>query len=538
MKSIVNLFMLVCLLGVAYGQNQLNPADTPTQSFGVDSINLENLSVSINLPVLDKPGAIPFHYSLTGTSGCEGLVGNPGQTWAFCGFTNGNYNGSWSFGDLSPLGIWEISWGGSDSYTCTTDGGTVTEYQNFFLTSPTGGTYSLPGTDYIRIETGGSACALNDHGFTDYTVSGGLKVTVYPNDGFPGGIVFPNGTTQGGGLGGLTDTFGNSISVAPGGVYTDTLGNNTFSAVLQSGSTGEIDTYEDTGGTSRQVKQILTTTTVKTAFGCSLWPDATYSNAQVVTAVDYPDGDNVAIAYEPISGGVTGRVSSLTLRTGGTISYRYGNMNCGGMIPSSLTRSDLSGTRTYTLSFITGGTTTTVLDPGRNKTVYTFQGTSNGLPVPGKALTLTQVQVYQNTGTVLSPVYSSTPNRTTLYCYNGNTSNCATTQTTYPITQKDIYVTLDNMSTSSRVSQTFDNYSNLTAISSFDFGASSFDHQTTIAYGSWNGSSCVAVGSSIINLPCDVKTTDSASHTIAEVRYTYNSKGFNTQTQKWTGSSW
>ena len=233
----------------------------------------------------------------------------------------------------------------------------------------------------------------------------------------------------------------------------------------------------------------------------------------------------------------------MTLRTGGTIGYSYGTMNCPSLIPSSITRTTTDGSTTYTFALNgTHGTKTTVLDPGKNKTVYTFQGTdSTGLPVAGTPLTLTQVQVYQNTGTVASPAYPSSPNRTLLYCYNNNTSNCATTQAAYPITAKDVYVTPDAKTTSSRTKYTFDTHGNVTEIDRYPFttvGTGTIDIKTLITYGTWNGSSCVGLGS-IVDTPCDVKTTDGGgTKTLSETRYSYASTGFNTKVYQWSGSVW
>src|SRR5438309_1206053 len=96
----VTLFSLLCFLtlGVAWGQQPtLNPADSQfTQNFGTDSINLQNLSVSVNAPVIHKPGAIPFGYDLVGLSNCQnvtdGHVPTPAH-YAVCGLNlNKVYN--------------------------------------------------------------------------------------------------------------------------------------------------------------------------------------------------------------------------------------------------------------------------------------------------------------------------------------------------------------------------------------------------------------------------------------------------------------
>ena len=106
-----------------------------------------------------------------------------------------------------------------------------------------------------------------------------------------------------------------------------------------------------------------------------------------------------------------------------------------------------------------------------------------------------------------------------------------------------MYVTPDGKTSSSRTKYTYDTYGNVIEIDRYPFttvGTGTIDNKTVITYGTWNGSTCAAVGSSIVNLPCEVKTTDGGgTNTLSDARYTYSSKGFQTQTQNWiTGSTW
>jgi RHS repeat-associated protein len=88
-------------------------------------------------------------------------------------------------------------------------------------------------------------------------------------------------------------------------------------------------------------------------------------------------------------------------------------------------------------------------------------------------------------------VYSgaSTLVETIQTCWN---NNCSATPA-YPITQKDVYTTLAGMTTSSRVSTTYDQYGNVTSVATYDFGASTPTDTVVIAYGSWTGSACQAI---------------------------------------------
>lgn len=260
------LFVTVGLLGVAWGQTaNVSPADSQfTQNYGVDGINLQNLSINVTVPVISKPGAVPLVYALSGTNGCQGVIVT-NQPVSECGFTNSSPNRVQLPGN-SGDGFWILYWGNSTNGTCAADGHGTYTYSNFYLSSPTGLTYYLPPTDYVEDETVGTACL---HSLTDYTTVGGIKVGVNTNATLAS-LTLPNGSAYNPVTGAITDTFGNKLSKTGAGVYTDTLSNNTFSVTASSGSTGEIDQYQDTGVTNRQIKQILTPSeTVRTTFGCS-----------------------------------------------------------------------------------------------------------------------------------------------------------------------------------------------------------------------------------------------------------------------------
>ena len=201
----------------------------------------------------------------------------------------------------------------------------------------------------------------------------------------------------------------------------------------------------------------------------------------------------------------------------------------GAVYTTSLTRTTQDGTTTYTKGSNTNGSTTTVVDPGKNKTVYYFTNVG-GAPV------ITEMLKYQNTGTVGSPV--DTLLTTDVICYNNNQTNCPTTLVSYPITQRDIYHTISGMSTSSRTTMTYDSYGNVTAVAKYGFGDSSFTTKTITTYGSWNGTTCGAISNSIHDRPCDVQSIDNASHTLAESRFTYNATGNVLTSSRWTGSTW
>ncbi len=207
--------------------------------------------------------------------------------------------------------------------------------------------------------------------------------------------------------------------------------------------------------------------------------------------------------------------------TGALHTYQYtggsNGIDCNDGSTAGLIVSTPDGTWTYTRN--ASYTTTTVVNPAGNTTVYTF---AQGLYDP-KPSFLTQMQVYQGSGTLLA---------TTVYCYNGNQTSCVTTLPTYPITQKDAYTTLAGMSVSNRVSEQYDAYGNTTLKAFYDFGATTPTRQTVAGpYGyTWNGSTtsptCTTpIGSGVNNKPCQVQVENGSG---GQLRNTYFQYGTTT----------
>jgi hypothetical protein len=221
-------------------------------------------------------------------------------------------------------------------------------------------------------------------------------------------------------------------------------------------------------------------------------------------SINFPDLTSMSFTYE--TGGLpntlTGRVSSFTTRQGGTISYQYAAA-CGTSAPNTLTRTTPDGETTYSSSL----GVTTVLDPGKNKTVYAISGS-----VYLGAGFLTEQDVYQNTGTVSSPVYSLLSKD--VYCYNTNQTTCTGASVSYPITQRDVYHYVGaNSLAMSHTTETYDTYGNTTSSAAYDY-ITGQTLTTTTTY-----SNC-GHGSMISNHPCDIKTVN-GSNTLADTKYTY-----------------
>lgn len=541
-RLLSRILLAVCLLGAsAYGQT-IGP-NTGATSFGasddhdIDSINLATLVPTLHFPVISKPGSFPFELSIVSAQSCwiTQQAGGPAYTCIAGGVGPAAFNAT-----VTPSLIMSTSYYMGGSGTCANK---IYEVNGLI---DSGGTYhAIPLTPVAPSPCGsGATVTTTDGSGIAATLDTGADVL---------SATTPNGYSGTKGFGGAAniyakDPFGNQLSSLDAfsngtltTTFTDTLNNTTVN--IANGTSTYAFNYTDSNGTGQSISYTSGSSVTFEPYlqgTCNTRsPNPTVSP---LSAINYPDGTSYSFTQDQGPGGsghTSGLIGSVTLRTGGTISYAYTPhtpTNC--TVPqwtfSALSRTTPDGTTNYS----TSNGVTTVLDPGKNKSVYTFVGDNPGcsgiycVSVP----VIAQIQRYQNTGTVASPVYTLISTDT--YCYNGNQTNCATTSTTFPITQRDSYHQIAGMSTSSRTSENFDSYGNIIYSSKFDFGASTYTLQTVTTYGSWNGTSCVAVSSTIHDHPCDVKVTDSTPHTISETRNTYNSHGALTASSSWSGSSW
>jgi RHS repeat-associated protein len=527
--------------------SQVNPGRPSLSAFDngqYDTIDLQNLNVMLNVPVVSKPGAIPFSYSLNGGYYIHTVQGANGlQLTASTGLVG-------SAGILTRVD--------STTQTAATcpNGTATTEYSNWNVLGSDGTFHPLPPADYTDsqgcLNAAFTAVTIDGSGYT-ITSTKGILTSIYDKSG--------NNLLKG-----ITDPSGNSIlpmnTVNASNAFTDTLGLTALTASVPNGGLSDTYSWVDVSGSTATTTLVSTAQELYTSFRCPNYTDVFSYSVNLNTAVDFPDGTSLGLQYEGTNsypGDVTGRLSLLTLRDGkSTVAFNYnpsnlgptGNdgLNCTYLVPKQLTRTTGDGTESYSLAFflISGanyGETDTKIDIGKNKTVYTFTGfAANGNDTWPVSQALTEVQYYANIGTMSSPSYSSTPTRQIVYCYNGVTSGCSTAVVSQPITERDTYTTLGGMSTSARTQTIYDNYGNVSSSAAWDFGATYYATKVSTTYGSWNGTSCIAVGNNIHDRPCDVQTTseDSSgvSSVIAESRYSYEARGKVLTTYEWTGSQW
>ena len=509
---------------------------TGRQSFGSfgggpEVINLGNLDVSWDIPILQKQGrGIPFVFDLTYDSSLVWLpvTSNGTTTW-------------------TPQPGW--GWPASVSAVGHVPGPTMYQFTMICETVPTttyfttttriysgyvdlhGTLHHAPGLSTVTL-TGNPACtngsanglATTDDG-SGYTIS-----IAYGNSTTTATITTKGGATFtapiGSGMATLaTDSSGNEITVnTSNGQFYDTL--NSGTPVLTVTGTSPVDyTYTAPSGSPVSVVVSYKSYPVQTHFVCSGVTDYGASspiNNNLVDKITYPDGSFYQFTYEPTttgSGNVTGRIASVTLPTGGTISYAYtgsyGGINCadGTTMGFKRTTPDSSIPWQYSRSGTNPSWTTTVTDPVGNVTTYNmYQVTS----------TTTQGSASQSTYTYYERNRSMS-GESVLTCYNGNYASCTSATLTLPISQIDQYVTLGSKISASETKFDTANGGRVTETKSYDFGvtigsapSSTLLRDTTISYAS--------LGNGIIDHPYQVTVKD-GSTTKAQTTITYDGVG-------------
>jgi YD repeat-containing protein len=522
---------------------QVNPGTPPFSGYDggqYDIINLQNLNVLLNVPVMSKPGAFPFNFAMTG--GGSYVYVNPNNHTVFPGIfqnpfvaiVNGTLGGPGTFVNVTT----------ETSVTCPSGfgSGAADAFSGWYIQLSDGTMHSLPATD---TSYSGTTCS---GGFTDqvtdgsgYTLSVSSGVTV-------SSIYTKDGTKLA--IGSITDSNSNAIAWnLAGKTWADTLGLTT----LTQASSGISWDWTDVNGGSPTVSWTVPGTTYRTAYGCTGIADSTNSGSYPLpTAVNFPDNTTLGLAWEQTPGyssDTTGRLVQITLRSGSTVSYNWNpnsaandGLNCTYLVPNKMTRTTSDGSVTYTLAFfqISGsnyGETDTKIDVGGNKTVSRFTGlTSTGNAAAPTIQALTETQYYVNTGTVSRPAYSSTPTKLVIYCYNSSSptvSACPTATVQGPVKEVDTFTQLSGMSNYARQQIQYDGgpsgalalYGNVTYSAQYDFGGTAPITATTIVYGTSNGSgTCSAIGNNVNNKPCTVVSTQNGN-TVVFSQFTYNSHG-------------
>lgn len=398
---------------------------------GFDAVNLGNLNTRFTISIVNRVGrGLPFNYVIQN----EGLIWAPvttGSTTAWVpdpswGF-NGQLNGTGFSGYLVKTTTMYLCPGMNPRYT----GSFVPSSKNFVYTDSFGAEHFFNYT-YRAACPGYPAMTTGDGSTSDgsgYTILNPTQIKSL------NGVVFtPAQTTAGQNQSSSTDSNGNEISFNGTGSFTDTLG---ATALTIGGSDPVTYTYPVTsqanGATTASAILTYQSYTVRTSFGCSGIIEYGTNTVNLVSRITLADGSFYAFSYEgtpgATDGAVTARIASITLPTGGVISYtRSGGCNGSGInadgTVSGLTRTTGDGTRTYNRTTLSSDSTSTTLqDEKGNQTALTFTDATG-------MFYETYRKVYQGAigGSLLLERFT---------CYNGSATSCDGVAITPPLTEVD-----------------------------------------------------------------------------------------------------
>ncbi len=402
--------------------------------------------------------------------------------------------------------------------TRSCNGSTYNSYEAWVYGDAKGTAHNFPGAVVTNTACGGvtsqTVTATDGSGLTLFETTNGTP-TVYQSDGTK---------ITGNGFGGsITDTNANTITFTGDTKtlkVTDTLGDST---ALSGSSTvnsiglvnSQLYTYEGPSNVQESVTVNFTAYTIQTNFGCSIG-DFSGSNRPLPTSIVYQDGRAYTITYESaVAGTVTGRIASVTLPTGGTISYTYGGVDCTSVASAGsgvlgLTRTTSGGVTTYTRNKILNngvltGWQTTITSPLTDVTIINF--------TPRPYVERERLS-YQGTSTLLA---------TTFTCYNNTPNPCNSSTTTTPVSLPFSQITKVYQYPSGKQRATttlLESHALPTETDVYDFGASIPTSKTLISYAS--------IGNNISNRPSQVLVEDgnSTPNVFSKTTYTgYDANG-------------
>jgi hypothetical protein len=160
--------------GIARAQNAGTPSWSAYDGGQYDTINLQNLNVSLNIPVMSKSGAFPLTASLV-SGGASIINFNPQLGTITPGIVSLPIIQSIN-GLISPSGYAQALPGRTiTNLLCPSGGGTgtATQWSAWYLQFPDGTQHDLPGVDTVY---GGPTCSTS---FTDTVIDGtGWTVTI------------------------------------------------------------------------------------------------------------------------------------------------------------------------------------------------------------------------------------------------------------------------------------------------------------------------------------------------------------------------
>lgn len=479
MLSRIRQVALFAFLFTSFATAQVITGNYPFGTFdnkGVDTINLGNLNIHLAIPVIQKAGrGLPFFYTLVYDSSVWQIAGSGGSS-----YWEPVQNFGWLGQTVITTGYLSYS---TSTHQCDwppPKRGSYYIYYNWVYHDPFGVSHSLGNIGNAYMEYDPTGCDSTVTGFTAQATDGsGISLTTNSTNGRPTAgqnvITTPSGVKTTPPLNPaatgstITDRNGNQISVSSAGVYTDTTGVAEMTVAGQAPNNVTLTYPTPTGNAAYTIK--YQSYTVQTDFGCSSVGEYSATSVSLVSEIDLPDSSKYTFSYEQTPNNpsaVTGRLASVTLPTGGTITYTYTGGShgivCSDGSTAGLTRTltnDPAGS-TWTYSRVPSANTseTDVTDGLGNHSVYNF------------VLAGQQAEYYETNRAIYEGAASGTPLLSRQTCYNGSSSPCTTTSITLPFTQVDTYETLNGVQMHGATVK-YNSYGLQTEEDTFDYGGAS-----------------------------------------------------------------
>jgi len=486
------------------------PPFASVSSAGPDKIDLGNLNVHYDIPVFSKPGReTPFNYTLKYDSSVWAVVGgSQGASWQ--PVTN------WGWGGQSSVIFGNITYAVAVQDTCSADGLPYTTYSGWSYQDSFGVTHPFSMWS-ISNDTN---CNTNTQFATVMDGTGySMTVTAVPNTNpqqftatvsSKSGQQFSPPVSSATTTATYTDRNGNQIT-ENNGVFTDTLGTTALTVSGTAPNPVKFGYTPPAGGTV-YVQVTYKNYSIQTAFGCSGITEYSNPSVPLVDRVTYPDGTFYQFAYELTPGSqttYTGRVVSVTLPTGGTISYSYQGgshgINCADGSTAGFERftpDTGSAFWNYAKSYGSGSaSSTTITDPQGNQSVMDFQG-----------LYPTESDVYNGTSS------SGKLLQTTFTCYNGNTADCNDTAVSPPIFEKSVTTQLPGSPTlAAKHVYMYDSNQDLTEQQDFGYGIGSPGGPLRI-----KSISYATINNNINSMPSSISVVNSSGDILSDTVYNYD----------------
>ncbi len=539
------LLLAVALLLSHTASGQVATGFPPFGSFGggpFDVVNNANLNVHFAIPIIDKAGrGLPFDYAVSYDNSIWYPSGSAWVPVANLGWTGtsqvGTGYGTYSLTqgqcviDAHPYYYNVLSsW-----YYYDTQG---TSHSFTGLSVSNGNTTPCPSYSYPP--SSASATVYDGSGWQIHVEASAQgypsNVTVWSRSGVAYIPPLASGSPSSGTYT-LTDPNGNVITFSAPGTYTDTLGTTVLS-IQGTPSSGSVSyAWSPPGSGTGKVTFVYSQKTVRTNFGCSGISEYGAHQQYLVKEIDLPDNTKYLLDYETTYGDnhsphhVTGRIASITLPTGGSITYNYSGGSHLIMCPS-------------------GGTThmsRQISDGKGNNATWTYSLTAD---YPPDWETVVTDQQGNYTNYAFSGIYETSrsanqagigPLATVTTCYNGASPPCATA-VTLPITE--VTATTNLGGSVSETDSYYNSYGLLTKVDQYDFANGThgnFLRETMTCYSSsfvhiLDRASYLVMYSS--NDPPNPTDCSGTSYLAAKTTYAYDGYGnLQTETRTNTGGS-